>query len=67
MRGWVEFGLGAEEIVDRLSLCWREDSLAAVDPPRRNGGDVVCSPGGWAETSFVVRRPGGGAEYQPSS
>jgi hypothetical protein len=29
-KGWVEFGLGADGYVDRLSLCWREDSLAAV-------------------------------------
>jgi hypothetical protein len=29
-KGWVEFGLGAEGFVNRLSLCWREDSLAAV-------------------------------------
>ena len=29
-KGWVEFGLGAEGFVDRLSLCWREDSLAAI-------------------------------------
>ena len=53
--------LEPKSLLDKLRLCWREDSLAAVGQAehrpvvqRRRGG--VFS---WAETRVVVRRCGG--------